>query len=75
VGHFSHKKISYKVLLLGYYWHSLVKDAKEYDKRCDSCQKMGKPIPCNEMPLQPLVLNEPFKKWALDFVGPINPSS
>lgn len=27
------------------------------------------------MPLQPHVLIDPFEKWAMDFVGPINPPS
>ena len=36
---------------------------------------MGIPVPSDEMPLQPRVLIEPFEKWALDFIGPINPPS
>ena len=29
----------------------------------------------DEMPLQPQLVVEPFDRWALDFVGPINPPS
>ena len=47
-------------------------DTKEYVKRCDSCQRMDKPILSNEIPLQPQVLLEPFEKWELDFVGSIS---
>ena len=36
---------------------------------------MGKLVARDEMPLQPQVLVEPFEKWALDFVGPIDPPS
>eukprot|EP00253_Pinus_taeda_P028029 PITA_28029 len=36
---------------------------------------MGKPNHRDEMPLNPQVILEPFERWALDFIGPINPPS
>jgi hypothetical protein len=33
---------------------------------------MGRPVPSDEIPLKPQVLIEPFEKWVLDFIGPIN---
>ena len=69
-GHFSDKRAAYKVLNVGYYWPTLFKDAKIYVKRCDNCQRKGKPVQSDEMPLQPQVLIKTFERWALDFVGP-----
>ena len=36
---------------------------------------MGCPGQANEMLLQPQLVVEPFKRWALEFVGPFNLAS
>jgi hypothetical protein len=74
-GNFSDKRTTYKILQSGYYWPTIFKDAKKYVASCDDCQRMGKPTSADEMPLQTQVVIKPFEKWALDFIGPINPMS
>ncbi len=36
---------------------------------------MRKPTPRDEIPLQPQVTFEPFDKWGMEFIGPIDPPS
>jgi hypothetical protein len=69
------KEPGHKALCMGYYWPTIFQDAKKYVKGCDSFQWMGQPIQSDEMSLQTQLVIEPFEKWALYFVGPINPSS
>ena len=74
-GHFAERRTGHKVLQTGYYWPTIFKDAKKFVQACDSCQRAGRPGQADEMPLKPQLVIEPFEQWALDFVGPINPSS
>eukprot|EP00253_Pinus_taeda_P020706 PITA_20706 len=62
-GHFATKRTAFKILQAGYYWPTLHQDVRRYISQCDQCQRMGKPTPRNEMPLQPQVTLEPFEKW------------
>eukprot|EP00253_Pinus_taeda_P024859 PITA_24859 len=74
-GHFVDRRTAHKVLHTGYYWPTIFKNANKFVQACDSCQRAGHPSQSDEMPLKPQLVIEPFERWALDFVGPINPPS
>ena len=54
----------------GLWWPTATKDAVEYCRQCDLCQRTGQPIEKDRMPLKLVLPLEPFPKWGLDFVGP-----
>jgi hypothetical protein len=72
-GHVGGKATAQKVLQAGLWWATLFKDAKEYARSCDTCQRVGKPSHRDELPLQPVRALQAFEKWVVDFIGPINP--
>ncbi len=73
-GHFIGYKTAHKILLVGYWWSTLDKEAFDYYKQCDACQQMVKPTKSRAMPLNPILPLKPFKKWGINFVGPFEPT-
>jgi len=69
------KATAQKVLQAGLWWATHLKDAKVYATSCDVCQRVGKPSRRDEFPLQPVRAIQAFEKWAVDFIGPINPTT
>jgi hypothetical protein len=74
-GHYAPRTTAAKIMRAGYYWPSLFKDVHIFVRACQECQfYSGKPrLPA--LPLTPVIIEEPFQQWGMDFVGPINPSS
>ncbi|KAL4354030.1 hypothetical protein GQ457_06G010660 [Hibiscus cannabinus] len=73
-GHFGGTRTAAKVLQSGLYWPTLFKDAHNFYKRCDRCQRTGNISRRHEMPLQNILEVELFDVWGIDFMGPF-PSS
>ena len=55
-GHFVGHRTTQKILQLGFYWPTLLKDCFEWVKHCDNCQRMDNISRRNEMPLQGILV-------------------
>ncbi|GKA49828.1 reverse transcriptase domain-containing protein [Tanacetum coccineum] len=58
----------------GFFWPTIYKDAFEFVKSCDACQRQGKISQHDEMPQNAIQVCENFDVWSIDFMGPF-PSS
>nr|GEU85929.1 reverse transcriptase domain-containing protein [Tanacetum cinerariifolium] len=73
-GHHGANLTAMTVFNVGFFWPTIYKDAYEFVKNCDSCQRQGKISQCYEMPQNSIQIYEIFDVWGIDFMGPF-PSS
>nr|GEY50736.1 reverse transcriptase domain-containing protein [Tanacetum cinerariifolium] len=73
-GHHGANLTAKKVFDAGFFWPTIYKDAHEFVKNRDSCQRQGKFSQCDEMPKNSIQICEIFDVWGINFMGPF-PSS
>ncbi|CAM8999221.1 unnamed protein product [Rhodiola kirilowii] len=71
-GHFGPRRTARKILDSGFFWPSLFRDSYENYRRCDRCQRVGNILEINEMPQVPILVNDVFDIWGIDFMGPFH---
>lgn len=74
-GHLDPEATTRKVRIAEIWWPILNKDTTNYVKECNVCQRLFKPQKMDHMELHHVLAQAPFKKWGLDYVGPIKPAS
>ncbi|KAH9292729.1 hypothetical protein KI387_042086, partial [Taxus chinensis] len=74
-GHFSSSVTAHKIIRARYYWPMLFRDTATWVAKCELCQQfVGKPK-LAAFPLRPVVIDQPFKQWGIDFIGALHPQS
>ncbi|GJS68921.1 reverse transcriptase domain-containing protein [Tanacetum coccineum] len=73
-GHYGANFTAKKIFDAGFFWPTIYKDAYEFVKTCDACQRQGKISQRDEMPQNAIQVCEIFDLWGIDFMGPF-PSS
>jgi len=69
-GHFGGVRTAAKVLEAGFFWPTVFKDAHQWVKGCNECQRTGNISRRHEMPMNPIQEVEVFDVWGIDFMGP-----
>nr|GEU51203.1 reverse transcriptase domain-containing protein [Tanacetum cinerariifolium] len=69
-GHHGANLTSKKIFDSDFFWPTFYKDAHEFVKNCDSCQRQGKISQRDEMPQNSIQVCEIFDVWGIDFMSP-----
>ncbi|XP_024018099.1 uncharacterized protein K02A2.6-like [Morus notabilis] len=72
--HSGGQSLALKVLRQGYYWPKLKKDAFQYARRYDKCQRYATIPRAPPEKLTSVPSPWPFTKWGIDLIGPLHPA-
>lgn len=64
------RSLAHRAITQGYWWPNMQKEAHEYVKKYDQCQRFALNIHQPSEVLNPLSSPWPFAQWGLDIVGP-----
>ena len=68
--HIGGRSLSHRAITQGYWWPDMQKEAQEYVRKCDQCQRFTSNIHQPRGVLNPLSNPWPFAQWGSDIVGP-----
>ncbi|KAL0403666.1 UNVERIFIED_CONTAM: Retrovirus-related Pol polyprotein from transposon gypsy [Sesamum radiatum] len=68
--HSGGRSLAQKITRQGYFWPTLVKDAVEFARKCESCQRYASLIHTPATPMEPIRIACPFDQWGIDILGP-----
>jgi hypothetical protein len=71
--HSGAKALANKIIRAGYYWLTMIRDAKEMVRACDACQRFTRVSNSPPEYLHSVTSPWPFAKWGVDIVGPMLP--
>ena len=70
--HIGGRSLAHRVITQGYWWLNMQREALEYVRKCDQCQRFAPSIHQPGGILNPLSSLWPFAQWGLDIVGPFS---
>ena len=68
--HTGGRSLAHRAITQGYWWPNMQREALEYVRKCDQCQRYAPSIHQLGGILNPLSSPWPFAQWGLDIVGP-----
>nr|XP_025703934.1 uncharacterized protein LOC112805819 [Arachis hypogaea] len=68
--HIGGKALARKLIRAGYYWSSMMKDSKDFVRKCVKCQENANFYRAPAAELSLLTSSRPFSQWGVDLLGP-----